>query len=124
MSGSTAGPQSAPGTPGKKPGGCLGTVVALIAVGALISMCDGGGSGSSAGNEYGAKDACHQWIKDQLKSPASADFSGETVSGDDPWTITGSVDAENSFGANLRKSWTCTVSTSGDKYTGNATLFE
>lgn len=53
--------------------------------------------------------ACQTWVKEQLKAPASAHFSGVTASRSDSglWTVTGSVDSQNSFGAELRSSWHC-----------------
>lgn len=107
-----------------KGGGCLGIIVAVLVIGGLASMC-GVGSDDGAGDEYGAKDACQQWVKDQLKSPSSADFSNVHVSGSGPWTVEGDVDSENSFGAKLRAHWTCDVHVdSDDYYRGNATVLE
>jgi hypothetical protein len=96
-------------------------VMVLLVIGGLSSMCGGAGS-SSAGDEYGAADACRTWVKDQLKAPSTANFEDESVSGTGPWTIIGTVDAENSFGANLRQRWTCSVRTERDKYKGTVTL--
>lgn len=115
-----------PGNNGKTGGGCAGClsiVAVLFVVGLLISMC-GGGSSDDSGDAWGAKDACHGWVEDQLKAPSTADFHDDDVSGDGPWTITGSVDAENSFGAKIRTSWTCDIRLDGDTYRGNATLLE
>jgi hypothetical protein len=104
--------------------GCLGIVVIVFVIGTLASMCDGG-STSDAGDEYGAKDACQSWVKDQLKAPSTADFSNVSVTGGSgSWTVTGDVDAENSFGAKLRTGWTCDVRLEGDTYRGNATLLD
>lgn len=102
--------------------GCLPVVAIVVGIGWLIGQLDP--NADDAGNEYGAKQACHEWVKDQLKSPSTADFSGETVTGDSSgWTITGDVDSENGFGAMLRSTWTCTVRLTGDTYRGNATVF-
>jgi cbb3-type cytochrome oxidase subunit 3 len=59
-----------------------------------------------------AERMCQENVKGKLKSPASATFGGvrSLISDDfdtDEWTVTGWVDAENSFGANLRTDWTC-----------------
>lgn len=54
---------------------------------------------------------CREFVRGQLKAPATADFS--PVSPPDLDTTTqgyrwiGSVDSENSFGANLRTRFTC-----------------
>lgn len=65
-----------------------------------------------------------------MKSPSSADFGGESVdSGPDSegyYTVTGHVDAENGFGANIRADWTCQVRVNDteDGWVGTATLLE
>lgn len=107
-----------------KGSGCMGIIVAAVVIGGLSSMCSDGSD--STGDEYGAQSACEDWVKDQLKAPATADFGDEDVSGGGgSWTVTGVVDAENGFGANIRTSWTCDVRLdSDDYYRGNATLFE
>ena len=62
-----------------------------------------------------AVDVCHEAIESLLKSPSTADFSDETVDHvGDEIDIDGSVDAENSFGAALRMTWTCSVEVRGD----------
>lgn len=63
-----------------------------------------------------AKRACQeQFIADRLKAPATAKFSNVTVSGlDGTHTVTGSVDSQNSFGAQVRASFTCVVHASPD----------
>lgn len=67
------------------------------------------------GDEYGARSVCQDFVKDSLKSPASAKFSEETATlSKGEWTVTGSVDSENSFGASIRNVYVCTV-----KHTGN-----
>lgn len=99
---------------------CLGAV----GVGVVLGLNGAGTGGDGGAGEYGATQACHQWVKDQLKSPSSAHFNGDSVDGDGPWTIHGTVDAENSFGASLRRGWVCTVSESGGSYTGEAVILE
>lgn len=105
-------------------GGCLGLVLAVVLIGGLASTCGGGGSDVGGGNAYGAQSACEDWVKDQLKAPSTADFSDVDISGGDPWTITGTVDAENGFGAQIRATWTCDVRLEGDYYRGSATVLE
>lgn len=69
--------------------------------------------------EYAAFDICTEFVKDRLKSPGSASFrnyfedDGEVDvagSGLGPYTVTSTVDSENSFGAELRIPFVCTVS--------------
>ena len=102
--------------------GCLG-ILAVFAVLAFIGSVTGGDSGDDPETQkYGAESACKDWVKDQLKAPSTADFNDVTASGSGPWTVVGSVDAENSFGAKLRNRWTCTIRLEGDTYRGVATL--
>lgn len=57
---------------------------------------------------------CQDHVRDRLKSPSSADFgeprstfaAGDTA---DFYTVTGSVDAQNSFGAMLRSTYSCKI---------------
>ena len=58
----------------------------------------------------------HEFIKRRLKAPATAEFGGEKVSSFSPPTkhlVTGYVDAQNAFGAKLRKRWACAVEKTG-----------
>lgn len=89
--------------------GCL-LLLVLVAGGcaALVAY----GSDSDASRETDAKIWCHQYVKDRLKSPGSADFSGDYVAegaDDGAYTVSGSVDSQNSFGASVRNTFQCTV---------------
>lgn len=79
-------------------------VAAFVIV--LALMFAGGG-----GNEQrDVTTACEQAVKARLKAPASADFdTSATESSPDRWTVSGSVDAQNSFGAKIRSSFSCRV---------------
>lgn len=79
----------------------------------LITYCsvsaDSGGSGNS-----GAIVACEQQVEASLKSPSSAKFHDVAATGGPTtYTVRGTVDAENSFGASLRSSFQCTVEDRG-----------
>lgn len=63
-------------------------------------------------NAYEAQmtSACRQAVRDELKSPTTASFSDEVVTqiSDAPaFRVTGSVDADNSFGASIRNGFVC-----------------
>ena len=89
-------------------------------------------SGSSSSTKkadeqrFGAFEICKDFVKDRLKAPSTAKFrnffqdDGEVVvtgSGNGPYTVTSSVDSQNSFGANLRSNFVCKVTnTSGDSW--------
>lgn len=70
-----------------------------------------------------ATQACEDKLRGQLKSPATAQFSGTDASPSDAtqaadgrgWYVTGNVDAQNSFGALIRSTWTCYAYQRGDK---------
>jgi len=110
----TTPPATPPTAPAKTGGfgcfGCLGIacgLVLLIFVIAMISSAIGGSSGDSPSDSDGlAIVTCERLVKDNLKSPLSAKFSDESVSGG---MVTGSVDAENSFGASIRNDFSCSV---------------
>jgi hypothetical protein len=59
-------------------------------------------------NEFAAAIACEDVVEKQLKSPASAEFSS-VATGGGPWTVQGTVDSQNSFGALVRTTYECTV---------------
>ncbi len=100
--------------------GCLGIIVVFAILWGLSSIGGGdGGGGNDGGGEFGARDVCEQFVKDRLKSPATADFSDTdaTSNGSEAWTVTGAVDSENGFGALIRNTYVCTVHhTSGDNW--------
>lgn len=68
-----------------------------------------------------AEDACKDLVRQQLKSPGSADFQDPGISGQGgTYTIVGTVDSQNSFGALVRLGYTCDMSGG----TGTATVTE
>jgi hypothetical protein len=93
----------------------------------------GGCAGAEPGNNNaeGADDAveiCQQNIAKQLKAPATAVFgkaSATKTDEDKTWEVTGSVDAQNGFGALIRASWSCKAQhVDGDRWHVDATLNE
>lgn len=65
-----------------------------------------------------AQFACQGFVENRLKAPSTADFApfhkmAISGSGTGPWSVRGYVDSQNSFGAKLRSSFTCTVEFSG-----------
>lgn len=52
--------------------------------------------------------ACQDAVKDQLKSPSTAEFSDQVITWDDTGAvIEGNVDSQNGFGAMVRSEWSC-----------------
>ncbi|WP_395705451.1 DUF2510 domain-containing protein [Rhodococcus ruber] len=74
------------------------------------------GSGQSTADLIGTRklveQTCREAVENRLKSPSSAEFSDVQAKQDDSagtrWTTTGKVDSENSFGASIRNTFTCT----------------
>lgn len=96
--------------------GCMALIVlAFAGCGALAVFGD-----DSPDPRVDSKTWCQQYVKDRLKSPSSADFSGEVATqstGDEAtYTVTGAVDAQNSFGAKIRNTFTCTVRRNGKSW--------
>lgn len=57
-----------------------------------------------------AKLACERFVKDRLKAPATADFTGATatqIPDTKAFRVLGAVDSENGFGAKIRTGYTC-----------------
>lgn len=97
--------------------------VGLFLLFAALGHADEDTAGGSSDREYAAFDVCTEFVKDQLKAPGTAEFrnpyedDGEvtiTGAGDGPYTVRSTVDAQNGFGAQLRNSFSCTVSYTGD----------
>lgn len=109
----------------KRNNGCL--IAFVIVVGAIILLVL---AMASCSKNSGRSDDLDAWtcaqtiVKDKLKSPSSADFcamkEATIKSNGDKYTITGYVDADNSFGANVRSTFTVTF-TLTDKGCENVT---
>jgi hypothetical protein len=91
----------------------------FLIAGVAMALCCGGIALNSAGSRPPdrsgpAVTACENYVKNRLKAPATAKFSDERWGQDgDTFTITGAVDAQNSFGALLRSRFTCRVHDGG-----------
>ena len=94
--------------------GCGGVlaIIAVFAIGASINAANGQ---RAEPQSYEAVIYCENAIKDRLKAPTTAEFSSRAT-GSNPWTVTGTVDSENSFGAMVRAEFGCTVSISEDTH--------
>lgn len=94
----------------------LTSVLLVAALVAFSSDDDGGGSGGP--DDIEAYVMCQQFVEDRLKAPATAGFplsSEATITGGpSTWTVRSHVDAENSFGAQVRTQFTCRVSYQGN----------
>lgn len=84
--------------------GCV--VIGAISAGYAITA--GGDDEYQSNTSYEAIAQCEAAIEERLKAPATADFNS-TATGDGTWTVIGTVDAENGFGAMIRSSYQCSV---------------
>jgi len=82
-----------------------------------------GGSRYDSNNAYEAVSQCESRIEGMLKSPATARFDSKAT-GSGTWTVNGTVDSENSFGATVRSSYQCTVVINGDRATTTVNWLE
>jgi hypothetical protein len=106
--------------------GVAAAAIAVVVVGVFLSGDGSDSAPSDTGDRYGAIDVCHQRVEGQLKAPSTADYSDETATETSPghWSVAGSVDAENSFGAKVRSTYTCeAVHTDGDNWNVTASVF-
>lgn len=96
--------------------GCLGLLavfVVLFVVG-MVAGDDGDGDEVTA---WDAERVCKEdFIPKRLKAPSTAEYDLTATGGPTTYTVTGTVDAENSFGAHLRSDVRCVVTVSGDRW--------
>jgi hypothetical protein len=92
--------------------GCAVTFLVFIAIIIIISLATMGGDNSKP-TETDAYYFAREFVKNHLKVPSTARFP--SIRDDnvfisrfaDTWTVTGYVDAENSFGAAIRNYYEC-----------------
>lgn len=87
--------------------GLLGAAAVVL----VVSLVGKGTDDAPADPSGDAKRVCvEEFVPKRLKAPSTAKFSGVTVTSDgDVYTVAGSVDAQNTFGAMIRSSFTCVV---------------
>jgi hypothetical protein len=101
----------------------LGSIVIVIVFLALATGSSDSGSSGQPRPEHDALSAwvmCQQFIEERLKAPKSADFPAgydrfTTDLGDGRYRVKAYVDAQNSFGAEIRTNFECTVRYSGNQ---------
>lgn len=111
-------------SPTKKPNSGLwgrAVIVGLLLMCGACSVFGGSDKSTDEPTDGAAFVACKDFVKDRLKAPSTADF-GSIIDTDiahtgPVWTVSGPVDAENSFGAKLRLDYTCMIRANGDTWT-------
>ena len=84
--------------------GFLALVIGGAAYGALSASGDSTGPDPQMASHH-----CRDMVREQLKNPASAKFSDETVTGHATYTVTGTVRGENTYGGTATHTYTCTA---------------
>ena len=104
--------------------GCLIVFVIIVALGVGTSMCSSSPGAKEDRDRRNAsiyaEIACKDAVKQRLKSPSSAKFHDVSAfRSAGHYKVTGSVDADNSFGASMRNSFSCDVKVVGDHTTAS-----
>jgi len=92
------------------------TTIAAICV-LLLSGCQPSDPAEAEGRH--AAIACREWVKQRLKSPATAAFPVEISARKthlDIFELDSHVDSQNSFGAQIRTRFTCEVDHAGGQW--------
>ncbi len=101
----------------KRPGrnyGCLALIVApILLIGACTAISAMNRKPYDPDNPREAVAQCEAAVEDRLKAPSTASFD-LAATGSGTWTVTGTVDAENGFGATVRNAVRCTVIVNDD----------
>jgi hypothetical protein len=93
--------------------GCL--VIGVCVVLALgFFMSQSSSPSSSSPSDIDAHVMARSFVRDRLVAPSTADFSSladtkVTPLGGNRWSVSGWVDAQNAFGAKLRRRYSCTL---------------
>lgn len=95
----------------------------IIVLGMLFNSCMSGSDDDAydMNTKYEAAAQCEARIEKLLKAPSTAKFDS-TATGSRTWTVTGTVDAENNFGAMIRANYQCTVVMNADGETATTTV--
>lgn len=81
-------------------------ILFIIAIGLILTSCE-----SETHDSFDAQLEVQYYIQDQLKSPSTASFGGETITeiDENTYSVYGYVDAQNGFGATTRKYYECDI---------------
>ena len=106
----------------------IAAIVLCIIVGRIIFCGPNSGKDSYGHDKADVIVIAENAVRQQLKSPSTAQFcnsSEYSVSrSENEWTVSGWVDAQNSFGATLRSKFTVTISfTDKTHYTVSCSIY-
>jgi hypothetical protein len=98
--------------------GCVPIIIITVIIIFLLKTCSGG-CGSFGSMDSKAQVMAKDFVKSGLISPASADVSveSETDLGNNEFMVSGYVDSENGFGANIRKNFKVKLRYTGGEWT-------
>lgn len=90
----------------------------LVAIVVFVATYNPHHEATPAEKKADAQRACQEtFIPDRLKAPSTAEFTNVSVTTSlETYTVTGSVDAQNSFGAPIRSTFICIMHSSGDQW--------
>lgn len=96
----------------------IGICLALVAAAVFIATRNVHATPTPEELKADAARACEKtFIPDRLKAPSTAQYTNvRTTESGGAYTVMGYVDAQNSFGAQIRSSFTCIVHSSGDQW--------
>ena len=96
----------------------IGIGVALVAAAVFIATRNVHTTPTPDELKADAANACEKtFIADRLKAPSTAKYTNvRTSESGGTYTVMGYVDAQNSFGAQIRSNFTCIVHSSGDQW--------
>lgn len=99
-------------------------VILFAALFLVVSLSEGDGERNKTEDRYWAETSCKGSVRQQLKAPSTAEFEITSTRelSDGKWFVSGSVDAENSFGAQVRNVWTCNAELVGDDWRATASV--
>lgn len=107
-----------PAAKSKTPWSVYAAVAALVGLVALVVSRPASHTATPEELKADASRACQkQFIADRLKAPSTAKYSNVTVTeSTGHYTVMGSVDAQNSFGAPIRSGFVCTMHSAGGRW--------
>lgn len=103
----------------------LGISIPLLLIGGCQAAISNASSDRDEPSEYDAIYFCKEFVKDKLKAPSTAKFSGEYATGvGSTWTSSGVVESQNSYGGMVQARYTCdlTYSSSDESWRAQVSL--